>query len=114
MATIVQRGKKFAVVYDYTTAAGEKKQKWESGLSKEQAKERKAEIEYLQQSQQFVTPTGKTVEDFMGEWVPVQARLKKWSYQTYTGNLSLIRNHILPHLGSKPCLLYTSPSSPAI
>lgn len=58
MATIVQRGKKFAVVYDYTTAAGEKKQKWESGLSKEQAKERKAEIEYLQQSQQFVTPTG--------------------------------------------------------
>lgn len=24
MATIVQRGKKFAVVYDYTTAAGEK------------------------------------------------------------------------------------------
>ena len=102
MATIVQRGKKFAVVYDYTTAAGEKKQKWESGLSKEQAKERKAEIEYLQQSQQFVTPTGKTVEDFMKEWVPVQARLKKWSYQTYTGNLSLIRNHILPHLGNKP------------
>ena len=27
MATIVQRGKKFAVVYDYTTAAGEKKTK---------------------------------------------------------------------------------------
>ena len=38
----------------------------------------------------------------MEEWIPVQARRKKWAPKTYTGNMCLIQNHILPHLGRKP------------
>lgn len=99
MATIIPRGKTYAVVYNYITEAGDKKQKWESGLTKQKAEERKAEIEYLQKTKQFIIPTGKTVEEFMKEWIPLQARRKKWAYKTYTSTLSLIQNHIFPHIG---------------
>ena len=96
MATIIPRGKTYAVVYNYITEAGDKKQKWESGLTKQKAEERKAEIEYLQKTKEFIIPTGKTVVEFMKEWIPLQARRKKWAYKTYTSTLSLIQNHIFP------------------
>ena len=35
MATVIPRGKKFAVVYNYTNERGEVKQKWESGFENE-------------------------------------------------------------------------------
>ena len=46
MATIIKRGKKYSVVYNYVNDKGETKQKWESFESEKAAKKRKAEVEY--------------------------------------------------------------------
>lgn len=100
MASIVARGKSFAVVYEYTDETGKKKQKWESGFTREAAEVRKSEVEYQQKSQQFIIPNDITVEEFMWKWLPVYAQ-KKWTFNTYTTNVSLVQNHILPHIGPK-------------
>ena len=46
MASIRKRRNKFNVVYYYTNDQGERKQKWEPFDTEEEAKTRKAEIEY--------------------------------------------------------------------
>lgn len=46
MASIRKRRNKFNAVYYYTNDQGERKQKWEPFDTEEEAKTRKAEIEY--------------------------------------------------------------------
>ena len=70
MAPIVPRGKKFAVVYNYTNEMGEVKQKWESGFPTEkEANVRKLEIELQQATGAFINPSDITLEDYL---------LKRW------------------------------------
>lgn len=50
MASIVQRSNRYNVVYLYDDeATGKRKQKWESFSTLEDAKRRKAEVEYRQE-----------------------------------------------------------------
>ena len=49
MASIVKRRNRFNVVYLYTDANGNRKQKWETFKTIEKAKARQKEIEYKEQ-----------------------------------------------------------------
>ena len=45
MASIQKRGKKYAVVYNYSDSADIKRQKWETYATKKEAAVRKAQVE---------------------------------------------------------------------
>ena len=78
MASIVQKKNRYYVVYLYDSEDGRRKQKWESFKTKEEAKRRKAEIEYRQELGSLVIPKCKTVEE---------------------GSTGLIKNYINPIIG---------------
>ena len=72
MATIVKRGKKYSVVYNYTDENGVQRQKWEPPVAtKKEAKQRLAEVEYEIQKGTFIVPTSRKVSDFLAEFVEV-------------------------------------------
>lgn len=86
--------------YDKRTKA--KKKKWESGYTPESAELRKKEIEYLMKKGEFIAPDETTVEEMAWEWLDTMAVQKKFAPETYYGYESAIKNHILPHIGSRP------------
>ena len=94
MATIVQRGKSHSVVYSVNG-----KQKWETFKTAKEAQKRKLEVEYQQSVGTFVAPNPTTVTEFLEEYVETYG-LTKWSFSTYRGHTSLIRNYVVPHIGS--------------
>lgn len=98
MATIRKRGKNYAVIYDYITENGERKQKWESFPSRKEADKRKIEIEKEKSDGSFVAPSAQTVNEFMNLFVELYG-LKKWSLSSYSRNTRLIKNYINPILG---------------
>ncbi len=98
MASIRKRRNKFVVVYYYTNENGEQKQKWESYDTENEAKTRKAEIEYKQQVNRFVSPSKMTVSAFLDDFVSLYG-VKKWGPSSYEANTSLIRNYIKPMIG---------------
>ena len=53
MASIVKRKKKYSVVYTYTDENGNKRQKWETFETNAEAKKRKLQVEYEQESGTF-------------------------------------------------------------
>ena len=67
MASIRKRRGKYVVVYYYTNENGEQKQKWESYDTEEEAKTRKAEVEYKQQVKRFIAPSKLTIAQFMDD-----------------------------------------------
>ena len=99
MASIVRRGKSVAVVYTYTGLDGKKKQKWET-VSEENAEARKREIELDILRNELILPQNITVEQFLHKWVEVYAP-EHWAYNTFASNQSMIKNHIIPYIGSK-------------
>jgi len=101
MATIRKRGKTYSVIYYFTNEEGVRKQKWESGLTLQEAKKLKNEIELSQINETFIPPSEKTVSDFLEEWVQLYGKAN-WQYGTYTTNLGLIRNHVIPYIGNIP------------
>lgn len=74
MASIVQRGNSYNVVYLYDAEDGKRKQKWESFKTLADAKRRKSEVEYRQQMGSMVIPNCKTVEDLMREYVAIYGK----------------------------------------
>ena len=50
MASIVKRKSKYSVVYDYTDENGKRRQRWETFSTNAEAKKRKKQIEYEQDS----------------------------------------------------------------
>ena len=50
MASIVKRKKKYSVVYTYVDESGKKRQKWETFDTSTEAKKRKNQIEYEQET----------------------------------------------------------------
>lgn len=50
MASIVKRKNKYSVVYAYFDEAGKRRQRWETFDTNAEAKKRKAQIEYEQES----------------------------------------------------------------
>lgn len=100
MASIRKRRNKFNVVYYYITDAGERKQKWEAFDTEAEAKTRKAEIEYKQKVNRFITPSKLTVSEFLINYVDLYGT-KKWGPSTFESNTALIRNYIDPIIGGE-------------
>lgn len=98
MASIRKRRNKFFVVYYYTNENGEQKQKWESYDTEYEAKTRKAEIEYKQQTKRFIAPSKLTVSDFLDDFISLYG-VKRWGPSSYEANTALIRNYIKPLIG---------------
>lgn len=69
MASIKKRRNKFNVVYYFTNEQGERKQKWEPFDTEEEAKKRKAEIEYKMQINTFIAPSKLTVSEFLEDFI---------------------------------------------
>lgn len=100
MASIRKRRNKFNVVYYYTNDQGERKQKWEPFDTEEEAKTRKAEIEYKMKVNTFIAPSNLTVAAFLEDFVSLYG-VKKWGPSTYEANRGLIRNYINPIIGDE-------------
>jgi integrase len=98
MATIRKRNDKFVVIYDYRDAQGNRKQKWESFAEKTEAQKYKKQMELNKLNKSLVSPSVQTVEAFLHEWAELHAKAK-WQYNTYTGAMGMIRNHIIPLIG---------------
>lgn len=101
MASIIKRKNKYSVVYYYEDKGGEKRQKWETWGTYNEAQKRKAEIEYKQSNGTFVPPTEITVRDFLYDFVNLYGE-KKWGISTYDSNIGLINNYINPTIGDVP------------
>ena len=99
MASIVQRNKSFSVVY--TIYEGDKKkQKWETYHSYEAALRRKEQLGLIQQHEKERAQYREgTLAQFLEEYVELYGRIH-WACSTYTSNEGLIRNYIVPFMGS--------------
>lgn len=99
MASIVQRNKSFSVVY--TIYDGDKKkQKWETYHSYEVALRRKEQLDLIQQHEkERAQYRAGTLAQFLEEYVELYGRIH-WACSTYTSNEGLIRNYIVPFMGS--------------
>ena len=98
MATIRKRKDKYVVIYDYLDESGKRKQKWETFDNKPEAAKRKSQIELDKASNQFVAPSNQALGDFLLEWAEIHGKAN-WQCHTYTGNIGLIKNHIIPYVG---------------
>ncbi len=100
MATIRKRNGKHVVIYDYIDEKGERRQKWKTFATKPDAQKFKVKIEHEKLNNEFVRPTEQTLETFLNEWIEIHAKAY-WQFNTYTGALGMIKNHIIPTLGNK-------------
>lgn len=101
MASIIKRKTKYSVVYYYENERGDKRQKWETCCSYQEAKKRKAEIESTQINGTFIPPSDITVQDFLQDFVRIYGR-EKWALSTFESNIALIANYINPLIGNVP------------
>lgn len=94
----MKRRKKFSVVYTYVDEQGIKRQRWETFDTNAEAKKRKAQVEYEQESGTFIVPSAKAVADLLSEYMNIYG-VNTWAISTYEGKRSLISNYILPMIG---------------
>lgn len=99
MASIVKRGKTYALVY-YEGYGKESHQVWESGLSYNAAKTRKAQLEYEMSENTHVDRNDLTVSQFLYEFIDKYGE-KKWVASTYDGNVGLLENYVHPYMRSQ-------------
>ena len=98
MASIIKRKNKYAVVYWYEDDKGEKRQRWESFNTNAEAKKRKTEIEYQQETGELVIPEAKTISELLDEYMSIYG-INTWAMSTYEARRSLISNYIKPIIG---------------
>lgn len=98
MASIVKRKNRYAVVYNYKDDKGNTRQKWETFDTNAEAKKRKIQIEYQQQTGSFVVPTATTVAELLDEYTSVYG-VSTWAMSTYDSKRGLILNYINPLIG---------------
>lgn len=84
MASIVKRKNKYAVVYTCKDENGVQRQKWETFATNAEAKKRKAQVEYQQNSGNFIVPSAKTVRELLEEYVSIYG-VNTWALSTYEG-----------------------------
>ena len=68
MATIKKRGSKYAVIYDYRDAQGQRHQKWESFASKTDAEKFRRKVEYKKSCDSLLTPCSQTVAEYLSHF----------------------------------------------
>ena len=98
MASIVQRNGSYCVVYLYKNQEGKSKQKWETFKTLDEAKKRKAEVEYSNQIGKLVIPKCVTLEDLLREFVSSYGK-NKWALSTYQANVGLLEHYVIPYIG---------------
>lgn len=99
MASIVKRGRSYSVVY-MTTVDGQRKQKWETYHSLDEAERRKQILTLF--CKITAEKSGKridTVRDLMDRYILLYGQMR-WSFSTFQSNCGLIRNYILPLFGA--------------
>ena len=99
MAYITKRGNFYSVRYTYEDEHGKSCDKWESFPTKEEATNRKKQIEHELAAGTFLIPSTVTVAEFLMDWLPKQCSKHKWAPKTYESNLSTIQNLIIPYIG---------------
>ena len=90
----------YSVRYTYQDEHGKSYDKWESFPTKEEATNRKKQIEHELAAGTFLIPSTVTVGEFLMDWLPKQCSKHKWAPKTYESNLSTIQNLIIPYIGS--------------
>lgn len=98
MASLVERNRRYCVVYSYKDKTGKRRQKWETYKTMQEAKKRKKEIEYRADVGQMVVPHCKTVKELMEEYIILYGK-EAWALSTYSSNVSMINNYIVPIIG---------------
>ena len=98
MASIVKRKNKYSVVYAYFDEAGKRRQRWETFDTNAEAKKRKAQIEYEQESGTFIVPNAKTLNDLLNEYMSIYG-VNTRAMSTYESRRGLMRNYITPIIG---------------
>ena len=98
MASIVKRKNRYSVVYTYTDENGVKRQKWETFATNAEAKKRKVQVEFEQETGTFTIPTASTVSDLLEEYMSIYG-VNTWAMSTYEARRSLIFNYINPIIG---------------
>ena len=99
MAYITKRGSSYGVRYTYQDEQGKNCNKWESFSTKEEATNRKKQIEHDLANGTFLIPSTITVKEFLMEWLPKQCNKHKWAPCTYQSNLGTVQNLIIPYIG---------------
>ena len=94
----MKRKSKYSVVYDYTDENGKRRQRWETFSTNAEAKKRKKQIEYEQDSGTFFIPTAKTLNDLLDEYMSIYG-VNTWAMSTYESRRGLARNYITPIIG---------------
>lgn len=98
MASIQKRGNSWSVVCRYKADDGKQKQKWENFDTFKEAKRRKAEIENLIETNQFIAPTTQTLSEYLELFIEVYGS-ENWSPSTFARNRAIINNYIDPIIG---------------
>lgn len=98
MAFIRKRGKSYSVNFRVKDNEGNKYQTSETYDTLKEAEKRKKEIEFKQSIGNFVVPKCTTVKELIEEYVKIYGH-DKWGITTYSGNMSVIKNYILPTIG---------------
>ena len=98
MASIVKRKNRYSVVYTYTDENGVKRQKWETFATNAEAKKRKVQVEFEQETGTFIIPNASTVSDLLEEYMSIYG-VNTWAMSTYEARRSLIFNYINPLIG---------------
>ena len=96
---IVKRGDLYALCYRYTDHANKKHIKLEPCVSLDDTRLRLEEVMQQQKKGIFIPPNAITVSELMEDFIRVCGS-RKWVASTYTANIGLYRNYILPVLGS--------------
>ena len=99
MAYITKCGSSYGVRYTYQDEQGKNCNKWESFPTKEEATNRKKQIEHELANGTFLIPSTITVKEFLMEWLPKQCNKHKWAPCTYQSNLGTVQNLIIPYIG---------------
>ena len=99
MASVVKRRNRYSVVYTYINESGQSKQKWETFMTNAEAKKRKVQVEFEQDSGTFIVPTAKTIADLLEEHMSIYG-VNTWAMSTYEARRSLIFNYINPLIGN--------------
>ena len=89
---------RYSVVYTYKDDDGNQHQKWETFDTNTDAKKRKTQIEFEQQSGTFIIPNATTVADLLEEYCSVYG-VNNWAMSTYRSKKGLMYNYIIPLIG---------------
>lgn len=82
----------------YVDENGDKRQRWETFATNAEAKKRKSEVEFQQNTGTFIAPTAKTIRELLEEYVSIYG-INTWALSTYEGRKGLIDNYINPLIG---------------